>query len=384
VRRFLAFFGEKNAGFALLVSTYILSIPIFFDTMFMLMAPLAKALRLRTGKDYLLYVLCVCCGGVITHSLTVPHPGPIAMVENLKVDVGLSILSGIAAGAIPALAGYGIAVWMNRRWEMPLRETPGSRLADLNSMVNRPDSELPSFTWSLVPIVLPIVLISASSFLKVMAPPNADLAALPMVAWLGGADNFTALRGVIDFFGDKNIALFIGAFIALGILARQRGFNRYELESRIAPALETAGLIILITSAGGAFGSMIKNCGVGNAVEKMASGMGVSLILVAYVLTWIVRVAQGSGTVSMITGSAMMAPMIQQGLPYHPMYIFLAVGFAAFSSSWMNDSGFWVVSRLSGLTEGETLKSFSVMLTLVSATGLGIVLLASRVMPFAG
>src|SRR6478609_7785005 len=125
VRRFLAAFGEKRAALAILASTYILSIPIFFDTMFMLMVPLARALRLRTGRDYLLYLLCICCGGVITHSLAVPHPGPLAMVDNLKVDPGASLLWGITAGALPCLIGYFVARWISRRVEVPLREPPG-------------------------------------------------------------------------------------------------------------------------------------------------------------------------------------------------------------------------------------------------------------------
>ncbi len=379
VRRFLRLFGERRAGFALLASTYILSVPIFFDTMFMLMAPLAKALRLRTGKDYLLYVLCVCCGGVITHSLTVPHPGPIAMVENLKVDVGGSILAGLAAGILPALAGYAIAVWMNRRWTVPLRDTPGSSLEDLAGLVDRRDDELPSFVWSMTPIVLPIALISLSSLLKVIAPAG-EAAAL--WGW-AGSSSFPIVRSTVDFIGDKNIALMIGTFIALGILIRQKGLNREQVEQKIAPALETAGIIILITSAGGAFGSMIKNAGVGAAVEKLAAGMGMSLILLSYLLALILRIAQGSATVAMLTASAIVYPIMQgTELPHHPMYIFLAIGFAAFAASWMNDSGFWVVSRLSGLTEKETLKSFSVMLTLVSAVGLLMTLLLSHLLPF--
>lgn len=382
VRRFLQLFGEKQAGFALLVSTYILSVPIFFDTMFMLMAPLAKALRVRTGKDYLLYVLCVCCGGVVTHSMTVPHPGPIAMVENLKVDVGGSIIAGFTAGILPALVGFGIALWMNRRWTIPLRETPGSNLGDLEALVAKPDEELPSFAWSMVPIVLPIALISLSSLIKVFVPAGPAGEAAALVVWFGGMEAFQPVRTAVDFVGEKNIALLIGTFVALGILVRQRGLNRAQVEGRIGPALETAGVIILITSAGGAFGAMIKNAGVGGAVEKLADGAGLSLILVAYLLALVLRIAQGSATVAMLTASAIVYPMMQTGdLPYHPMYLYLAIGFAAFSASWMNDSGFWVVSRLSGLTEKETLQTFSVMLTLVSAVGLVVTLLASKLMP---
>ena len=115
VRRFLAVAGEKRAGVALLGSTYLLSIPIFFDTMIMLMVPLARALRLRTGRSYLLYLMAICCAGVVTHSLTVPHPGPLAMVDNLRVDPGLSLLWGLVAGIIPCLAGYAFVRWLDRR-----------------------------------------------------------------------------------------------------------------------------------------------------------------------------------------------------------------------------------------------------------------------------
>jgi GntP family gluconate:H+ symporter len=170
VRRFLAVFGESRAALAILVSTYILSIPIFFDTMFMLMVPLARALRLRTGKDYLLYVMCICCGGVITHSLTVPHPGPLAMVDNLKVDAGASLLWGILAGAIPCGCGYFVAKWINSRNPIELREVPGAPLEDLQGISSKPESELPSFFASILPVIGPILLISLASMAKFQYP----------------------------------------------------------------------------------------------------------------------------------------------------------------------------------------------------------------------
>jgi len=370
MRRFLAVFGEKNAGIALLVGTYVLSIPIFFDTMFMLMAPLAKALHVRTGKNYLLYVLCVCCGGVITHSLTVPHPGPIAMVDNLKIDVGLSIIGGILAGIIPAAVGYGIACWLNRRIHVPLRSMPGTSVEDLTAIVNQRDDALPSLSGSLAPVILPILLISISSILKVI-----DGYAGTRVLSAGG------VREIIDFVGDKNIALFIGAAVSIRLLAKQKNFDRAKISTLLTPPLETAGMIILITSAGGAFGSMIKNAGVGNAVAKLTDGFGLNLIFLSYLMALIIRVAQGSATVAMLTASSIMFPMIGPGLPYHPLYLFLSIGFAAFGLSWMNDSGFWVVSRLSGMTENETLKTFSVLLTLISLVGLVVTWLGSILLP---
>lgn len=367
IRCFLRIFGERNAGIALLVGTYVLSIPIFFDTMFMLMAPLAKALHVRTGKNYLLYLLCVCCGGVITHSLTVPHPGPIAMVDNLKIDTGFSIIGGILAGIIPAIVGYGVAVLLNRRMHVPLRSAPGTPLADLEGIIKRKEESLPSLTGSLAPVILPILLISLSSILK--------------VADSSGTLTGAGLREAVDFFGDRNIALFMGAFLSIRLLAKQNNFDRVKISQVLGPPLETAGIIILITSAGGAFGAMIKNAGVGNAVAKLSDRLDLNLIVLSYVLALIIRVAQGSATVTMLTTSAIMFPMIHPQLPYHPIYLFLSIGFASFSASWMNDSGFWVVSRLSGMTENETLKSFSVLLTLVSLAGLIVTWLGSIFFP---
>lgn len=383
VRRFLAVFGEKHAALALLASTYFLSIPIFFDTMFMLMVPLAKALRLRTGKDYLLYVMAICSGGVVTHSLTVPHPGPLAMVDNLKVDVGISIMAGVGIGIIPALAGWLVARWINRRMEVPLRETPDAPLADLEAIVQKPEHELPPLWLSVLPVVLPIALISLASFFDVAGRDFPRV-----VGWLGAA-NFARVNQWVEFIGNRNIALMIGAIVALALLARQRGFSLRAIEARIGPPLETAGVIILITSAGGAFGLMLKNAGVGETIKQIAAGHQVNLIVLAWLVALVIRVAQGSATVAMLTSSAMVYPMIDPTvagnapLPYHPLYIFVAIGFGALSSSWMNDSGFWVVNRLSGMTEAETLKSWTVMLTAIAVAGLLVTLVLSAALPLA-
>jgi gluconate:H+ symporter, GntP family len=378
VRRFLAVFGEKRAGMALLASTYVLSIPIFFDTMFMLMVPLAKALRLRTGKDYLLYLMCICIGGVVTHSLTVPHPGPLAMVDNLRVDPGISLLVGIGAGILPCVAGYFVASWLNGRSSVPLRETPGTTLAELQGISNKPEHELPSFFWSILPVLLPIALISGASFFKIAKGTSLEGA-------LGGADAFAACAKLAFFVGNKNIALTIGTAIALWVLARQRRMGMRQIEELLGPPIETAGVIILITAAGGAFGGMLRNAGVGDAIGGLAKTYSINLLFLGWVTAAIIRIAQGSATVAMLTTSAIIWPMMDPatggGLPYHPMYMFLSIGFGAFCCSWMNDSGFWVVSRLSGMDEKETLKSWTVMLTVVSFFGLVLTLLTASLFP---
>ena len=382
VRRFLGAFGEKRAGLALLASTYVLSIPIFFDTMFMLMVPLAKALRLRTGKDYMLYLMCICMGGVATHSLTVPHPGPLAMVDNLRVDAGISLLVGIAAGILPCIAGFFVARWLNGRFVIPLRETPGTTLDELKGISSQPESSLPSFFWSIIPVILPILLITAASFFKIAKGTAVE-------GWFGSSEIFLSASKVAFFIGNKNIALTVGTVIALWVLARQRNLTFARIEALIGPPIETAGVIILITASGGAFGGMLRNAGVGDAIGDIAKTYSIPMLLLAWLTAAVIRIAQGSATVAMLTTSAIIWPMMDPGvagnapLPFHPMYVYLSIGFGAFCCSWMNDSGFWVVNRLSGMTEKETLKSWTVMLTVVSIFGLLLTLGMSSILPLA-
>jgi GntP family gluconate:H+ symporter len=248
---------------------------------------------------------------------------------------------------------------------VPVRETSGSSLASLEEVVARREDQLPGFWVSIAPVVLPVILIAAAS---IIVPMRASLA--------------PALVDTAEFFGNKNIALLIGACIALAVYARQKKIGMKQLGAGLGPPLEVAGVIILITSAGGAYGTMIKNSGVGDSVRVMAEGSAVNYVLLAWVLSAVIRVAQGSATVAMITASSIMLSIAgPTGFGVHTLYIFLAVGYGATILSWMNDSGFWVISRLGGLTEGETLRTWTVLLTVISIAGLVQVLVAAAIWP---
>jgi len=486
VRRFLAFFGPSRAGAAILVSGYILSIPIFFDTFFMLVLPLAVAMHLRTGKDYMLYIMAICCSGVVTHSMVIPHPGPLAMAESLKLDVGLTIIVGIIAGVFPVACSWTVMKWIGKRMVIPLREVPGVSIENLKASANRPESELPGFWASIAPVILPIALISiASTFiaiqgkgfhssdfkqpqelaqaLKSKSSPAATFAASCLspktqqflAGWDGSqpppsslqesiagdltitvrtknlsketaltsaqlrpltqsllgsspqADNLVRLnRCLLEdalpqflspttgmnswlysmgvFWGNRNISLLVGAVIALAVLINQRReLGLQKIAAMIEPPFATAGVIILITSAGGAFGLMLKNAGVGDAVKALVEGRDVNLLVLSWLVAAVIRVAQGSATVAMLTTAAMIYPIMSgdTALPYHPVYIFLSIGFGAMICSWMNDSGFWVVGKLSGFTEKETLKTWTVAATVNSIAGLVVALVGSKLIP---
>lgn len=359
--------GEGRAALALLLSGFLLSIPVFFDTVFFLLIPLAITLALKTGKNYILYVLAIGGGAAITHSIVPPTPGPLIMAETLQIDLGLTILAGLAAGILPAIAALTTSRRMNARLNIPVRVAT----ANLET-----GSNFPSLVTSLLPVLFPIILISISSITDVMTGNNTP--------------------AIIAFWGNKNVAMAVGTVIALWLWAKYKGLNAKQLWEACAKPLEIAGIIILITSAGGAFGAMIKHSGIGDAIALATQNFQINYIVLAWLISAAIKTAQGSSTVAMITTSAIMLAILvpdtaaggniveimRENLPYHPLYLLLSIGFGGLFLSWMNDSGFWVVSRMSGLTEPEALKTWTVLLAVISLTGLVQLVILSYILPF--
>ena len=376
VRWLLGVFGEDRAGIVLLLSGFLLSIPVFFDTVFFLLIPLARALSLRTGKSYTLFVMAMAGAGAITHSMVPPTPGPLMIADGLKLDLGVAMMAGLAASILPAWLVLYLARKFDEKYDLPMREASGASTSELKTIVEKKDSELPNLFMAALPVAMPVVLISLVSILKLVAKDT-----------VSGQEWFKYL----EFFGSPNIAMLLAAIAAVYTLAVQlikdSKVSDDGLMSTVSKAMEdplqTAGVIILITGAGGAFGGMIRMAGVGETIEGLATSYNISLILLAWGATAVVRIAQGSATVAMITGVGLMSSVIGDGssLPYHSLYIFLAIGFGSITLSWMNDSGFWVVQRLSGFTEKETLKTWSVMLTAISLLGLIQIMIFSTLFP---
>ena len=353
VDKMINVFGESKAAIALMICGFLLSIPVFFDTVFFLLIPLAIALAQRTGKNFVLYVVAIIAGAIVTHSIVPPTPGPLIMAETLELDLGMTILAGLIFGIIPAIAALYVGRLMNNRLEIPVRVLLLDKSANTNS---------PSFASSLLPVIIPIFLISLVSIMSIIKDSVPE--------W-------------ISFLGNKNIAMSIGAFIAISQWVKVQELDHSELWNKSSKALEIAGIIILITSAGGAFGSMIKHCGIGAAIQNLTEGMSISFLLLGWIISAIMKTAQGSSTVAMITSASIMYSIVGSGtdLPYHPVYLLLAIGFGAGCVSWMNDSGFWVVSRMSGFTEKETFQTWSLMFAVIGIVGLIQVLVFSAIIP---
>ena len=373
VRHLLSVFGEKRAGIVLLLSGFILSIPVFFDTVFFLLIPLARAMSFRAGGRYLYFVMAMAGAGAITHSMVPPTPGPLAIAEILSIDIGIALPVGLLASIPLALVVLWVSGWFDQKYKVPMRPVAGVGKEDLQSVLDKDLKDLPPLVQSYLPVLLPVFLISAVSLVKVLDFPER----------IQGNELFQ----ILSFLGDPNVAMSLAALVSIFLLVNQWKSKERSNGPKVGKILEaplmTAGSIILITGAGGAYGGMIRLSGVGQCIADFAKTFEISYILLAWGITALIRIAQGSATVAMMTGAGLMASIIGGGisLSYHPCYLFLAIGFGSITLSWMNDSGFWVVQKLSGLNEKEMLKTWSLLLTVISVCGLMISLLGSVLIP---
>ncbi len=372
VRAFLSLLGEKQGATALMASGYVLSIPIFFDTVFYLLFPLARSMHRRTKKHYLKYALAICAGGVTTHCLVPPTPGPLVAADNLGIDLGAMILIGAAVALPASIIGLFLAGWLDRRMNIQMRPL-GAGLPESEPLEDR---QLPPLFLSLLPIALPVVLVSTNTIVPIVAREAAEGSLLSRVA------------GITAVLGNVNLAMLISTAIAMWMLKSKRRLTNAQLAQIVEVSLMSGGIIILITAAGGAFGAMLKGAQIGPAIEQMfqaegrGQASGLMLLLLGAFIASVMKTAQGSSTVAMITASAMVAAMIPstKTLSYHPALLATAIGGGAMICSWMNDSGFWVFVKMAGLTEAEGIKSWTSLVAIVGFASVALSFLVAAIM----
>jgi GntP family gluconate:H+ symporter len=371
VRGFLRALGEEHGDVAMMGSGFVLSVPVFYDTVFYLLLPLARSMTRRVGRHYVRYLMAIAAGAAATHALVPPTPGPLAVASNLHVDLGTMILVGLVVAVPAALVGLLVSARVDRRLGIGYRPLPG--LAAEPAPIA--DDRLPSLGLSLLPIVLPIALISGNTVVSMLSGRGVGVPA-PLLA----------LAGLV---GDPNLALLASAIVALALVYWKRRPSRDQMAEIVEQSLMSGGLIILITAAGGAFGAMLRLAKLGPAVEAVfrsggATG-GLSLLLVGAAMSTLFKLAQGSSTVAMLTSSAMVAALLPAGgsLAFHPVYLALAISSASLIGTWMNDSGFWIFSKMGNLSEGETLKTWSVLSASVGFTGVLVTILLALLFPMA-
>lgn len=371
VRSLLKLVGAKNGSMAFLASSFTLGIPVFFDTLFYLIIPLVKSISVRDPKKYSLYIMCVIAGGVMAHSLVPPTPGPLFVAKELGVDLGIMIVVGMVVGVLVVLCGYIYALWANKKWDLPMRDTPDISIEELKKNAEVADNQLPPLWLSLLPVLLPLFLIAGNTFMSMFIDP-AEVQSGSMVR---------SLLNVLQFAGDPNIALLISAGVAMYLL-RINMQDRKAFEKVLVDALMSAGMIILITSAGGTFGKMLQQTNIGDSIATMANAYQAAILPLAFVITMVIRTAQGSATVAMVTTIGIMSGFGESaGLAFHPVYLAMVIGCGSKIFPWMNDSAFWIITKMTGMEEKETIRFFSYLLTVMGISGLVISMILSQLFP---
>ena len=366
VRGMLRVSGEKRAPMSFMTSAFTLGIPIFFDTVFLLMVPLARAMGVRLQKSYALYIMAIIAGATISHSLVPPTPGPLFAARALNVSVGAMIIMGTIIGFICSSVGLVYAYWLNKRQNIPLRTTADTSLEQLKEWSNKDTSQLPSFFLSILPILLPVILIAGQTITKSMKE-----------------DSPAQLTAFFSLTGDATIALFIATVISLFLLMRHHAYKLKAIQKPVEEAIYSAGTIILITASGGAFGAMLQQTSIGNWLADNAANYKIAVLPLAFIITAVIRTAQGSATVAMITAVGMLTVFNTPGaLSFHPVYLAIVIGCGSKLFQWMNDSGFWVICKMSGFTEKETLRNSSILMTIMGVVGLLVTMLFAELLPF--
>lgn len=362
--------GKKKEEWAMAVAGYIVSIPIFLDSAFVILNPLVKALSRRTGKSVVTLGIALGIGLAATHHAVPPTPGPVGVAGIFGADLGMMILSGLIFSVPIIFFVVLYAKWLgkNRIYQLPEEEGDGFFRPDdstiyeefLNAAAEK-EKELPSFMKSIMPILIPIILIFF----------NTTLVTLNDTGVISVNETFLSY---VTFFGDPVIAVGIGLIVSIYTLARH--VTRLDALERMEDGIKSAGIILLVTGAGGALGNVLRASGAGDYIAEQIAQWSIPAILVPFIIASVVRLIQGSGTVAMITAASISAPIVAT-LDVNLVLAAQAATLGAMVFSYFNDSFFWVINRMLGITNvKEQVMVWSVPTTIGWAVSLVMLLLA--------
>ncbi|MFK0246133.1 GntP family permease [Amycolatopsis azurea] len=351
--------GEKRAPLAMGLAGFVFGIPVFFDIGIFVLAPLVYVAAKQGGRSLVLYALPLLAGLSITHAFLPPHPGPVAAAGLLHVELGWIILMGLVCG-IPAflIGGVLYSTWIGKRVdvavpdEFVVAEEEGEK-----------EENPPSLGLVAAIIAVPLVLILAGTFGSIWLPKE------------------SALAGVAAFIGTPAVALTISVLLASWLLGLRRGLTGKDLSELSAKSLRPVAMILLVVGAGAFFGAVLSATGIGKAVAGSLDNAGLPVILAAYVISCGMRIAQGSATVAIVTTSGIVAPTVAT-LGYSQMQLALlvvAISAGSIIASHVNDGGFWIISRYFNMTVPQTLKTWTVLETVLSVSGFGVAALLMAV-----
>lgn len=360
-------FGEKRAPFALGVAALLFGFPIFFDAGLVVFLPIILAVARRFGGSVLYYAIPAAGAFAAMHALLPPHPGPVAAATEFSADIGLTLLLGAVAAVISWYVGvYLVSKVLGRRFHVPLpslllgEERGRDGLTEAERQNGAP-GRTPGFGLVLGLLLLPMVLIAGKTVSNTLVSG-------------GTLEEESPLVGVLTFLGDTPIALLITLLAA--ILLIRVGGGKDGLQKLLDDSLAPICSIILITGAGGMFGGVLRASGIGEALTTSLGGLGLSLILQAFLISTLLRVAQGSATVALTTTAGLLAAAVGSADLSSVQLVALVIAIAAGATvlSHVNDSGFWLVGRFFEMDTKTTLRTWTVMETTLGLAAFGVAL----------
>ena len=347
-------FGDEKAAWALGITGLVISIPVFFDAGLIILIPLAFSLAKRTKKSSLFYAIPLLAGLAVGHAFIPPTPGPVLVATMLNVELGWVILVGVCCGFFAMIvAGPVWGAVCGKKFYVPVPDQIANQ-EDID------ESKLPSFASVVTIIMNPLVLIILKSVAGVV-PALAGVAPL------------------FNFLGQPFAALLIATLAAMFILGTRHGYTMPELEKILTKSLEPTGLILLVTACGGVLRYILQYSGLGEIIGNAVASINLPIVIVAFLVAALVRICVGSATVAMTMAAGIVAamPEIASLSPMYLACVVAAVAGGATVCSHFNDSGFWLVRSLIGLDEKTTLKTWTIMETLVGGTGFIVALIIS-------
>lgn len=360
-KKITSVFPREKALIALTLTAGILSIPVFADVTFVILMPIGIAIARQINKNTAFAVAMISIGAVLTHTFVPPTPGPLSVAALVECDIGIMLGIGLLISTLTVICSYFIVTKL-LQGKKYLTEKDMNPNAVLIEKADIDITKAPGFGIAMLPIILPsiLILIGTAVSAVVAQPPE----------W-------------VLFIGDKMVALLVGAIVAYIIAFKY--MNRKEVEKSVARALESCGVIMLVTGAGGSLGAVIKATGIGELLQEMlgaSSGSVIVTLLLVFFIGFIFRISLGSGTVASITAMTIMAPVIAN-LPVHPVYAALAALAGGMTFPHVNDSGFWVMTNLGGLKVKGGIKAYSIPIFIASVVAFAWTLILAVVLPLA-
>ncbi|NSC23615.1 GntP family permease [Streptomyces albus subsp. chlorinus] len=366
--RLMGLFGEQRAPLAMGLTGLLFGIPVFFDVGIFVLAPIVYAAAKKSGKSVLLYCMPLLAGLSMTHAFLPPHPGPVAAAGLLHVDLGWIILMGVVCGLPAVAAAWAYAAWIGKRVfvEVPqdmveAAEEARRAVVEEKRALGTEERQGPVPVGTVLVIIgTPLVLILAATFSSIALDPSTG-------------------RSVIEFIGHPFVALTVALLLAYWLLGLRRGWSRRSLETVSTASLKPVGNLLLVVGAGGVFGAVLQGSGVAQALADVFGDAGLPVIVLAYLISLVLRVAQGSATVAIVTTTGIVAPLLARSDPSQPhlALVIMAISAGSIFASHVNDGGFWMVSKYFGISERDTLKSWTVLESVLSVAGFAVAGLVS-------